>query len=145
MTPAQSEARELTRAECLALLPTAPFGRLAFTDGAVPAILPVNFVLAPDGVVLRTSAGSSVTRADGALVAFQADVIDTARRAGWSVTVVGRATRVRQPIAAHRLSELPLVPWVSGERDTFVAVSLDTVSGRRIGGAEPVHQAVATP
>lgn len=141
MTQTEYGAHQLSRAECLALLPMAPFGRLVFTEGALPAIIPVNFVLDPDGIILRTREGGSVAAAGGAVVAFQADDIDAERRSGWSVTVIGRATVVRQPMEVERLSTLPLLPWVGGERHTFVAVSIDIVAGLRLGGPEPAHTA----
>jgi nitroimidazol reductase NimA-like FMN-containing flavoprotein (pyridoxamine 5'-phosphate oxidase superfamily) len=135
MNVAQHDSTELTRTESLSLLPTVPFGRLVFTEGALPAVIPVNFVLDPAGVVLRTAADSSVARiADGSVVALQADDVDTARRTGWSVTVVGQARTVRDPVELARLSALPLQPWVAGERNTFLVVGIGIVTGRRIGG-----------
>lgn len=135
----QVGAVELSREECLSLLATAPFGRLVLTEGALPAVLPVNFLLDPAGIVIRTAEGSSTALADGSVVAFQADCIDPVRRAGWTVTVVGRATTVRDELQRSRLAALPLRPWAPGRRDTLVVVDLGLVSGRRIGGAEPAH------
>jgi nitroimidazol reductase NimA-like FMN-containing flavoprotein (pyridoxamine 5'-phosphate oxidase superfamily) len=129
------DSRELTRAESLSLLPTVPFGRLVFTEGALPAVIPVNFVLDSAGIVLRTAADTSVARiADGSIVAVQADEIDTTRLTGWSVTVVGHARTSRDPVEAARFAALPLQPWVRGERNTFVVVEIGIVTGRRIGG-----------
>lgn len=141
----ESGAQELTRQECLALLPTAPFGRLVFTEGALPAVMAVNFVLDARGVIIRTVAGSSLCAAvDASVVAFQADDIDAGRRSGWTVTVVGQATIVHDPVEVARLARLPLQPWVGGQRDTFIAVDLGIVTGRRIGGPEPRHAALVT-
>lgn len=132
-------AEELSRSECLALLPTAGFGRIVFTEGALPAVVAVAFRLDPAGIVLRTASGSSLCRAvDGAVVGFQADDVDVARRAGWTVTVVGRARVVRDLVEADRLARLPLLPWLGGDRNAFVVVDVGMVSGRRVGGAEPV-------
>ena len=78
----QAGTVELSREECLSLLVTAPFGRLVLTQGALPAVLPVNFLLDAVGIVIRTSAGSSTALADGSVVAFQADSIDPVLRAG---------------------------------------------------------------
>ena len=55
----QAGTVELSREECLSLLVTAPFGRLVLTEGALPAVLPVNFLLDAAGIVIRTSVGSS--------------------------------------------------------------------------------------
>jgi nitroimidazol reductase NimA-like FMN-containing flavoprotein (pyridoxamine 5'-phosphate oxidase superfamily) len=135
MTPTTQESRELSRGECLSLLPTVPFGRLVFTEGALPAVLPVNFVLDSAGVVIRTApTGSAARVADRSIVALQADDVDAVRRTGWSVTVVGQARTVHDPVELARLEALPLTPWVAGDRSAFVVVEVGIVTGRRIGG-----------
>ena len=134
MTTTTYASTELSRGECLALLPTADFGRLVCTEGALPAVLPVDFVLDPAGIVVRTAPGSTVARvADGSIVALQADDVDPVRRSGWSVTVVGRARTVRDPVELARLEGLPLVPRVGGDRSTVIVVEVGIVTGRRIG------------
>lgn len=139
MTQTTREARELSRTECLALLPSVPFGRLVFTEGALPAVLPVNFLLDSAGIIIRTAPGSSVARlTDGTIVALQADDVDTTRRSGWSVTVVGQARTVRDPVELARLEALPLAPWVAGDRSAIVVVEVGIVTGRRIGGSAVV-------
>lgn len=137
-------ARELSRQECLALLPTVSFGRLVFTEGALPALLTVNFVLDSAGVVLRTAHGSRVCRAaTSSVVAFQADDIDPERRCGWTVTVIGQAVVVEDPLLIARLATLPLMSWVPGDRNTFVVVNIGLVSGLRLGGPELLHDDVS--
>lgn len=139
MSVTDGDSAALTRAECLALLPTAPFGRLVFTEGALPAVIPVNFVLDPAGIVIRTAADTAVARlAPGTVVAVQADQVDPLRRVGWSVTVVGQARTAVNPVEVDRLAALPLVPWVPGDRSTFVVVGIGIVTGRRIGGPSVV-------
>jgi nitroimidazol reductase NimA-like FMN-containing flavoprotein (pyridoxamine 5'-phosphate oxidase superfamily) len=135
MSVTENDSADLTRAECLSLLPTVPFGRLVFTEGALPAVIPVNFLLDPAGIVVRTADGSSVARiAEGSVVAVQADEVDRSRRTGWSVTVVGQIRTSTDAVELARLATLPLQPWVAGERNTFVIVGLGIVTGRRIGG-----------
>lgn len=139
-----SDDRELSRQECLSLLTTEPYGRLVLVRGGLPVVHPVNFVLDGAGLVIRTREGSSLCAAAGAAaVALQADCIDRERRSGWTVTVVGRARIADDPVEVGRLAELPLQPWVRGERNVFVVIELGIVSGQRIGGAEQVHGAHA--
>lgn len=62
--------RELSRRECARRLSRADVGRVVFTRDALPAALPVNFLLEP--VLLRTPASSEMVRAvDGAVAAFE--------------------------------------------------------------------------
>jgi hypothetical protein len=77
--------------------------------------------------------------ADGSVVAMQADDVDTTRRTGWSVTVVGQARTARDDVEVDRFATLPLQPWVAGERNTFVVVEIGLVTGRRIGGPAVIH------
>lgn len=140
MNATEQATRELTPAECLSLLRTIPYGRLVFTEGALPAAIPVNFLLDPAGIVIRTGVQSSAARiADGTIVALQGDQVDLVRRTGWSVTVVGRARTVNDDVELARLTALPLQPWVAGERNTFIVVQVGIVSGRRIGGPAVFH------
>jgi nitroimidazol reductase NimA-like FMN-containing flavoprotein (pyridoxamine 5'-phosphate oxidase superfamily) len=136
------EAVELSRAECLSFLAAAPFGRLVFTHAALPAVMAVNFVLLPEGIVIRTREGSVIAAAvsgKGAVVAFEADDIDPVRRSGWTVTVVGAARVVSAATERAAVTRRPLESWVPGEKNVLILVELGLVSGRRIGGAEPVR------
>src|SRR4051812_7198360 len=82
----------LNRFDCDKLLRTNHGGRLGFLNDGWPAILPVNYVLAGNDIVIRTDAGSkfaSIRR--GAEVSFEIDAIDPLYRSGWSVLVYGNA------------------------------------------------------
>src|SRR5437868_5240567 len=81
--------------ECWRLLGEQRVGRIAFTDRALPAIRPLNYVQAGQNLVLRVSADALGSRLDGQVVAFEVDEIDTAGRVGWSVVVVGTVRMVR--------------------------------------------------
>jgi nitroimidazol reductase NimA-like FMN-containing flavoprotein (pyridoxamine 5'-phosphate oxidase superfamily) len=131
---------ELERSECLDLLGSVPVGRLVHTAGALPAVWPVNFLLLPDAVYMRTSSGSGVWRAAQAeaVVAFEADHIDVPGRYGWSVVVIGRAGLVQDDGALQRLRQVVPEPWATGRRDELVRIPLDLVDGRRAGAAVPV-------
>ena len=126
---------ELTREESLALLPTVPVGRLVFTERALPAVVPVNFLVDRGRIVLKTGATSSLSAAvRGSVVAFEVDQIDPQGRQGWSVVVTGRASEIQDAFELERLRDLPLVPWVGGQLDHVIVISIELVNGRRIGG-----------
>ena len=128
-------AHELTRDESLALLPSVPVGRLVFTERALPAVVPVNFLVDHGRIVLRTGTTSSLSAAvRGSVVAFEVDQIDPEARQGWSVVVTGRASEVRDALELDRLRGLPLLPWVGGPVDHVIVISIELVNGRRIGG-----------
>lgn len=82
--------RSLDEAECRRLLGTATVGRISFTEGALPAIVPVPFALHDEQVLISARRDSPMVRAvRGAVVAFGVDSFDPDTETGWSVTVVG--------------------------------------------------------
>src|SRR3954468_10598983 len=95
---AQRRLWELDEEECRALLGTAVIGRIAFTEGALPAIQTVHFTLLGGHVYIPTRPGSKVAAATAnAVVAFQADEFDPTTKVGWSVTTVGPSRLVTRP------------------------------------------------
>jgi nitroimidazol reductase NimA-like FMN-containing flavoprotein (pyridoxamine 5'-phosphate oxidase superfamily) len=126
--------RAMERRECLRLLATVPVGRVVYTRQALPAVLPVNFVLDTDSsVLLRTSAGSGLVRAvDGVVVAFEADEFDAASRSGWSVVVTGPATVVTDPAEHARLLRTGPESWMPIQEDVFIRIESAMVTGREL-------------
>jgi nitroimidazol reductase NimA-like FMN-containing flavoprotein (pyridoxamine 5'-phosphate oxidase superfamily) len=122
----------LSHDECLELLGRAQVGRVVFTMGALPAVVPVTFALQDAAILTRTAADTRLAKAaKGAVLAFQVDELDAASRSGWSVVVTGVAELVTDADERRRLDGL-LEPWAPGERDVFIRVPLTMVSGRRI-------------
>lgn len=130
------ELLELTRHECLELLGSNGFGRLAVIgEGQAPIIRPVNYMFdeATQSVVFRTASGSKfhgLARATHA--AFEVDSIDVANRTGWSVIIVGVTEEVTSPPEVRRLGDLGLDSWAPGDKHHWVRIRARTVSGRRI-------------
>ncbi|GAA2148551.1 pyridoxamine 5'-phosphate oxidase family protein [Kitasatospora kazusensis] len=129
-----NRVQTLSEADCLRLLGTVPVGRVVYTEHALPAVLPVAFEVGPDGrLVLALRAGGTVVRAlDGTVAAFQADRLDPATRTGWSVLVHGRAEVVRDPALHEHLLLTGPRPWIDGERQVFVLLTPELVSGREL-------------
>ncbi|MEV4377356.1 pyridoxamine 5'-phosphate oxidase family protein [Streptosporangium sp. NPDC049644] len=123
----------LSRPECLELLGSVSIGRIVFTDRALPAVQPVNFVLDDETVVIRTTIGSKLAAAArDAIVAFEADDFDPSARTGWSVTAVGPARAVYESREIERLARLPLTAWAPASRDHYILVQTGHLTGRRI-------------
>jgi nitroimidazol reductase NimA-like FMN-containing flavoprotein (pyridoxamine 5'-phosphate oxidase superfamily) len=124
----------LGRDECLDLLRTVPFGRIVFTDQAMPAVLPVNFSLWDGALLIRTGAGSKLAAATrNAVVAFETDDVDAKLGIGWSVVVVGRSRVVDHPAELVEAAEIAPRSWVSG-RDHLIRIGVGMVTGRRLRG-----------
>ena len=125
---------ELPHAEALALLDSVPIGRVLFSQQALPAIRLVNHVVDDQAVVIRTHAGAALLGSahDGAVVAYEMDEVDLVRRSGWSVTMTGVATLVTEPAEQRRYREL-VHPCVGGRMDQVVRISIDYLTGLRLG------------
>jgi pyridoxamine 5'-phosphate oxidase-like protein len=138
VTPMRHRA-VLTRAESLRLVGSVPFGRVVFTFRALPAVRPVSHLVDGGQIIIRASLGAAVSVAadgPGMVVAYEADLIDAAGRAGWSVAVVGRATLVAAgPLAARYRAALH--SWLDEDADEVIAISADLVTGYRMT-ADPV-------
>ena len=123
----------LSAEECLRLLSKVPVGRIVYTDRALPAIQPVNFVVDGWSVVIRTAPRSRLAvAATGSVVAFEVDEFtDQPDRTGWSVVAVGRAAEVPEAeLPATR--RLELRPWVAEARAHYLRVVIEIISGRRL-------------
>jgi nitroimidazol reductase NimA-like FMN-containing flavoprotein (pyridoxamine 5'-phosphate oxidase superfamily) len=124
---------ELSRGEAIGLLAAGSIGRVGVTIGALPAILPVNYVVLDDSIVFRSAPGTKFSAAlTEAVVAFEVDDADARATTGWSVLVVGKARRITDAALLEQVEALELVPWAPGSRDNFVQIPLDIVTGRRI-------------
>jgi len=124
----------LSPGECLRLVGQVPLGRIVYTRQALPAVELVNFAMDDGDIIIRTDSGGKLAAATrGAVVAFEADSVDTVTHAGWSVTVVGYSRAVVDSEEIRRLEQVNLLPWVPGERDHFIRISPSIVNGRRVG------------
>src|SRR5437868_2616468 len=86
---------ELDRDERLRLLATAAIGRVVFTDRALPAAQPVNYLLDGEEVVFRTGNGSKLAAATSRrVVEFGVDELDYLTQTGWTARGVGIAYEV---------------------------------------------------
>ncbi len=124
----------LGRDDCLRLLALATLGRIGFTSGALPTVLPVNFHLDGERILVRTGRGSKLDAAlqNVAVVAFEVDEFDPIYHSGWSVAVTGVATEVIDPTELDRARREPVARWTPAGDEAFIAISTEFVSGRRI-------------
>jgi uncharacterized protein len=130
------ETSELSAQECLHLLATGSFGRLAVGIGdGVPAIRPLRYAFdeRSRSIVSRIGDGSMLHAVShDAKAAFEIDEIDERARTGWSVIVTGVARLITDPAEIRRLQDSSAVDWPAEEPTRWVALRAQTVSGRRI-------------
>jgi nitroimidazol reductase NimA-like FMN-containing flavoprotein (pyridoxamine 5'-phosphate oxidase superfamily) len=135
MDPYSPTLEQLSRDECMRLMSSVPVGRIVYTRQALPAVELVNFALIDGDIVIRTSAEGKLAAATrGAVVAFEADSVDLAGAAGWSVTIVGQARAVTDGEETRCLERIALTSWGPGQSGHFIRIAPAIVNGRRVGG-----------
>jgi uncharacterized protein len=124
---------ELDRQACMELLAAKAVGRLAYVVDNGARILPFNYVVAEDSVILRTvHDGEIYHHALSSTCAFEVDETDEFFESGWSVVVVGRLELATGDDFARMLYGKMPEPWAGGNRYMFVRLQCDHVSGRRV-------------
>jgi len=119
--------------ECRRLLASDTVGRLGVVRGGYAVILPVNYQLVGDRVVVRTDAGGKFSAARQRRVGFEVDHIDRRRRTGWSVLMQGFAVEIGPEDPRYEaIASLPVEPWAPGARDRLLLITPITMTGRRL-------------
>ena len=132
----------LTRQECDELLISRSVGRVAYTDRALPQVIPVNYAVDGTSIVFRTAHSSRLAACcNHTVVAFEVDDVDETARTGWSVLVIGDANAITDESELVRARQLPFAPWADGERDCYIRVIAGLVSGRIIPASCPTRRA----
>jgi uncharacterized protein len=131
------EAMELTREECEQLLRAGVGGRVALSSPTGPHIVPVNYSVVDDAIIVRTSPYSVLgTYGRDSTLAFEVDSFDHERHRGWSVVARGRAEAVTGTAELeHIRTTWEPRPWAAGTRSLYLRIRWTEISGRRIGAA----------
>jgi uncharacterized protein len=138
------ELIQLSSEECLQLLHTCEVGRVVYTDGALPAVTPVNYAFDDGRVVIRTASDSRLAaKLPGSIVAFEIDELDRRARSGWSVVVTGPGELVTDAERLIQVSRLPLVIWAPGDRQVVLEIAAVRLTGRRILPGNPADPTFA--
>ncbi|SOC49629.1 Pyridoxamine 5'-phosphate oxidase [Blastococcus aggregatus] len=148
MTPAEGERRVdvLDEAECRALLAASSLARVAFTEGAMPAIQPASFGMSGNDLVISSGLDSGmVAGSRGAVLAFEVDDYDVGARTGWSVTVIGPSRLISDPSRVTALDALGIAPWVPATTRCYIALHMTVVRGRRISSLEAIDSGRPPP
>ena len=126
----QAMTRELGRSEVLQRLGSVSYGRVVFTQRALPAIRPVNHIVDGGRVVICSHENAALAEAArrGAVLAFQADEVDPAQRTAWSVVVTGLSGLVDDPDEATRYRDA-LDAWLGTQPGEIIRIDPEVVSG----------------
>ncbi|MEU1289878.1 pyridoxamine 5'-phosphate oxidase family protein [Kitasatospora sp. NPDC005856] len=134
-----AEFTPLDELQCLRLLSGTAVGRLVYTVGALPAVMPVRYRIAADGsVLLRADAGSEIARAVAdAVVAFEVSELSEADGSGWSVTVLGRAAVTSDILEGRPVPAFVPAPAEPAAGHVTIRIRPELVTGRSLPGSPP--------
>ncbi|HEV7790952.1 MAG TPA: pyridoxamine 5'-phosphate oxidase family protein [Pseudonocardia sp.] len=128
---------ELDRGTCLRLLGHSAIGRVIFTDAALPAAQPVNFLLDGEEVVFHAATGSKLAAASRrTVVGFQVDRFDPDTRAGWSVLGVGEGYEITDVGRLAVLVARRPPRWAPTHPVHTIAIPLRHLTGRGLSLAD---------
>jgi uncharacterized protein len=123
----------LSAGECLRLLASVPVGRIVYTRKALPAVDLVDFTMDAGDIVIRTDADGTLAAAtQHAVVAFEADELDSAGGRGWSVTAVGQSREVTDLRDITQLREKLVRRWSAVGGEHFIRITPGIVNGQRL-------------
>jgi uncharacterized protein len=145
------ESRDIDPRECERLLRAGVVGRVGVATPDGPHIIPANYAVFEDTIVVRTSSYSVLgSYGPNAMLAFEVDHIDHERHVGWSVLARGRAWAEQDPDEIARIRESwPPRPWASGHRNVYLRIRWSALTGRALGAdwshrnEMPVHRTLS--
>jgi len=142
------ESHELSSRQCAALLRLGMVGRVAFSTPAGPHMVPVNYAVVDEAIVVRTSPYSLLgTHGRNTVVAFGVDGFDHELERGWSVQARGRMEVVTSHQELDRIREVAdPSPWANGVRALHLRLDWTELSGRQLGANwNPVSAVPVSP
>jgi nitroimidazol reductase NimA-like FMN-containing flavoprotein (pyridoxamine 5'-phosphate oxidase superfamily) len=123
----------ITERECRELLEASEIGRVIVSIDALPAAMPVSYLVVDDEIVFRSAPGTKLTAAvNQTVVGFQVDNIDYPARSGWSVLVVGRSEVVADAAHVAKLDSAGVPSWFAEPLPHYVSIRMQRISGRRL-------------
>lgn len=139
-----SDPIQLSYWQCESILRADVVGRIAFSTPDGPHIVPVNYSVVDEAIIVRTSPDSLLAaHGCGVTVAFEVDHVDHTYRRGCSVVARGETEVVEDPaeVAHVRLVWEPR-PWAGGSRPLLLRLRWKELSGRQL---DPMWDPLSDP
>jgi uncharacterized protein len=123
---------ELNREECLTRLASQRLGRLGVVVDGVPLVLPMQFALDGETVVLQTNTGAKMLHVPLSTVSFEVDHVDWDEGVGWSVLVQGIGEDISTAIdeRSEALRTLAVHSWAPPPADRWLKIIPRKITGR---------------
>lgn len=125
---------QVPQEECRQLLSGRHVGRIAVVEDGQPIVLPVNYLMDGDSIVIRTNYGTKFAAGPQRLVAFEIDNFAEESRAGWSVLVKGICYDITttRDHRSETLRNLHVDSWLPVTPTQWLEIVPSEITGRRI-------------
>ncbi len=125
---------ELGRDECLTRMATQRLGRLGVVVDGVPLVLPMQFAMEGETVVLQTNQGAKTLNAPLSSVSFEVDQVDWDEGVGWSVLLQGYGADISSALdqRSEALRSLTIQSWAPPPADRWLKIIPRKITGRVI-------------
>jgi nitroimidazol reductase NimA-like FMN-containing flavoprotein (pyridoxamine 5'-phosphate oxidase superfamily) len=125
---------ELGRDECLTRMATQRLGRLGVVVDGVPLVLPMQFVMDGETVVLQTNPGAKTLNVPLHSVSFEVDHVDWEQGVGWSVLLQGYGAEITTALdeRSESLRSLTVHSWAPPPADRWLEIFPRKITGRII-------------
>jgi nitroimidazol reductase NimA-like FMN-containing flavoprotein (pyridoxamine 5'-phosphate oxidase superfamily) len=129
------EPFDLDATECEELLRAGLVGRVGVCTPQGPHIVPVNYAVVDDAIVLRTTPYSLLGRQTrGTWLALEVDQFDYEYHHGWSVLARGPGEMVADADELEHIRKAwSPVTWAAGGRTLYLRIRWTELTGRRLG------------
>jgi len=128
--PIEDGMEALSIPDCEQRLSRGGVGTLALCGVEAPVLRPVNFAVHQGWIIIRTGEGQifdAATRSEPA--SFVISDLDRLEHSGWSVVVSGSLAELS---SLGFTESIPLRPWAKADKNQFVGLCIDQISGRSI-------------
>lgn len=116
--------------DCEQRLGAGGVGTLAIRGDAAPVLRLVNFAIHQGWIIIRTGEGQIFEAAKRSEPAsFVISDLDRLEHSGWSVVVTGKLAELS---SLGFVESIPLRPWAKADKNQFVGLFIDGISGRSI-------------
>jgi nitroimidazol reductase NimA-like FMN-containing flavoprotein (pyridoxamine 5'-phosphate oxidase superfamily) len=125
---------ELGRDECLTRMATQRLGRLGVVVEGVPIVLPMQFAMDGETVVLQTNQGGKTLNVPLSSVSFEVDHVDWDEGVGWSVLLQGYGADISSALdqRSEALRSLTIQSWAPPPADRWLKIIPRKITGRVI-------------
>lgn len=126
---------EMSYSESESLLRLGTIGRVAMSTPAGPHIVPVNYSVVDDAIVIRTSPYSLLAIfGRNVLIAFEVDDIHHDYHEAWSVMARGTSEVVGDATSLEHIRAVSDPrPWADGNRELVLRLPWISLTGRKLG------------